>query len=150
MANDFPYPLTTVGGLIVAPDGDILLVKSWKWLGCYSMPGGKVEKGETREAAFVREVKEETGLEVRDVQFAMAQDSIFSPEFYKPNHFVMNNFVARLAPGYGKKDVILNDEADEYVWVSPSEARNMSLNKEAYILLDWYLEHEGINRNRSL
>lgn len=134
-----PYPLTTVGGLIFASDGDILLVQSQKWIGCYSLPGGKVEKGETRQEAFIREIKEETGLDLIDCFFVMTQDSIFSSQFYKPNHFIMNDFIAKMAPHHRKEDVVLNDEAEKYLWVSPEKARQMSLNKEAYVLLDWFL-----------
>lgn len=141
MADDFPYPLATVGGLIVAPDGDILLVKSTKWIDCYSLPGGKIELGETREQAFIREIREETHLELGEVRYVMAQDSIFSPDFWTPRHFIMHDFVAQMAPNFHKEDVILNEEAEAFLWVPPSEARKMHLNREAYILLDWYLEH---------
>ena len=54
------YPLVTVGGFIVADDGDILLVRSKKWSNCFTCPGGKVELGETRQEAFIREMREET------------------------------------------------------------------------------------------
>lgn len=141
MKIDFPYPLATVGGLIAAPNGDILLVKSPKWIGCYALPGGKVELGETREQAFIREIKEETNLDLGEIRYAMAQDSIYSPEFWKPNHFIMHDFVAKVSPGCTKEDVILNEEAESYLWVHPRTARTMRLNREAYVLLDWYFQN---------
>lgn len=133
-------PVVTVGGFIVADDGAILLVQSNKWKDCYTCPGGKVELGETRQEAFVREVREETGLEVIDVRFALVHDSLFSDQYVHPNHFVMHDFVARLAPGFTKESVVLNDEAHGYLWVRPHEARTLVLSRETYVLLDWYLE----------
>ena len=47
---------------IIIRDNKILLARHWDG---YSMIGGGVEKGESLEDAFVREVKEETGLDVR-------------------------------------------------------------------------------------
>ena len=45
---------------VIIKDGKILLTRQW---GGYSIVGGGVDKGETLEEAFTREVKEETGLE---------------------------------------------------------------------------------------
>ena len=70
----------------------------------------------------------------------MVHDSLFSDQYTKPSHFVMNDFVARLAPGFTKESVILNEEADAYVWVSPEEACRMMLSRETCLLLDWYVE----------
>lgn len=135
------YPIATVGALIVAEDGDILLIHSPKWRVEYTIPGGKVERGETREEALVREVFEETGLHIQDIRFAIVQDSIFSPEFLNSNHFIMNDYVANLAPQSSKDSVILNEEGERYLWIQPQKALNLKLNKELYILIDWYLEH---------
>ncbi|MBI2448697.1 NUDIX domain-containing protein, partial [Candidatus Pacearchaeota archaeon] len=38
--------------------------KNIPWKGMYTMPGGRLEKGETEKEALVREVKEETGYDV--------------------------------------------------------------------------------------
>ena len=74
-------PLVTVGGLIVAPDGEIFLATSNKWPGLYSLPGGKVELGETRKEAFIREVREETGLKIVNIRNCLVQECIFSEEY---------------------------------------------------------------------
>jgi 8-oxo-dGTP diphosphatase len=55
---------------IIIRDGLIVLVKRGKPSETYCVfPGGAVEKGETPEAAVVREVKEETGLEIEVKKF---------------------------------------------------------------------------------
>jgi 8-oxo-dGTP diphosphatase len=136
------YPLVTVGALIVADDGEILLVHSPKWNVGYTIPGGKLEKGETREQAVVREVFEETGLKVVDVCFALVQDSIFNPEFKKTNHFVMNDFIVRLAPQSSKDDVVLNEEGDHYIWIQPEKALELNLNRELYVLINHFIERD--------
>jgi dihydroneopterin aldolase len=134
-------PLITVGGLIIAPDGDILLVRSKKWSDLYSLPGGKVEWGETREEAFRREVWEETRLKLASVYFTIVQDCIFSPEFWQKRHFIMNDFIADLHPDCHKNQVILNDEAYEFIWINPKVADSLPLHRECRLLIHWYLDH---------
>ncbi len=40
-----------------------------KKIGYYDIPGGKIEEGETPEQTAIREMKEETGLKVRDLKY---------------------------------------------------------------------------------
>lgn len=134
-------PLLTVGGLIVASDGEILLVQSAKWHNLYSLPGGKVEIGETREEAFKREIWEETRLKIKNLHFAIVQESIFSEEFWQKKHFVMNDFIAELDPSCSKEDVKLNDEAFAFVWISPKQALGLPLHHACRVLIEWYLDH---------
>jgi dihydroneopterin aldolase len=148
-------PIVTVGALIVASDGDILLVRSKKWSDFYSLPGGKVEWGETREAAVRREILEETGLCcLADIKFAIVQDCIFSPLFWQKKHFVMNDFIAYLDPNCSKEAVHLNDEAYEYQWISPEQALLLPLHQECRFLIEWYLKQNekkgliGISHHR--
>ncbi|NIM21675.1 MAG: NUDIX domain-containing protein [Anaerolineales bacterium] len=56
----------TVAAIIEFPDNRILLVKRGTvvFRGYWALPGGRVDPGETVEQTVVREIKEETGLEV--------------------------------------------------------------------------------------
>ena len=56
----------TASALIINGEGKVLLVNHRK-LGVWLYPGGHVEEGETPDEAVVREVREETGLDVRIV-----------------------------------------------------------------------------------
>lgn len=60
----------TVAAIIEYPNSEILLVKRGTvvFLGYWALPGGKVDAGETVEQAVVREVREETGLNVEIVR----------------------------------------------------------------------------------
>jgi len=60
----------TVTAIIEFPDNKILLIKRGTvvFLGYWALPGGRVDAGETVEQAVVREVREETGLNVKIVR----------------------------------------------------------------------------------
>ncbi|UJW33230.1 NUDIX hydrolase [Saccharothrix sp. AJ9571] len=55
-----------VGGIALDEDGRLLLIRraNEPGAGLWSLPGGRVESGETDNDALVREMREETGLEV--------------------------------------------------------------------------------------
>ena len=125
-------PIVTVGALIHDPAGRFLVIRTHKWRDTYGVPGGKIDDGETMEAALVREIREETGLAVRDAHFVLAQDCVYSPEFYKRAHFVLLNFTCHCDGGA----VTLNDEAQSYLWVTPAEARELPLNSFTRVLVD--------------
>lgn len=125
-------PVITVGALILNESGQVLLVRTHKWSDLWGIPGGKTKWGEDSETALRREIKEETGLDIVDLEFILVQDCIHSPEFYRDAHFVLLNYTA-LAMGQPK--VILNDEAREFTWVSLKEALAMPINEPTRVLL---------------
>jgi len=137
------FPIVTVGGLLRDETGDVLLVKTWKWSGLWGIPGGKVEYGETLEAAFLRETMEETGLRALTPKMVMVQDAIEHPEFHRPMHFVLINYIANIEGTHPQ--VSLNDEAHEYLWIPLKEALNMPLNGPTRALVEKAMELETMS-----
>lgn len=114
--QQFPEP--TCGALIFNPENKIFLMKSHKWNGKYVIPGGHVELGETLEETLIREVKEETGLDIFDIKFLNFQEFIFDPAFWKKRHFIFFDFACKT----NSTKVKLNSEGQEFVWVSVEDA----------------------------
>lgn len=140
------YPITTVGALILNEEGALLLIKTHKWQHRYGLPGGKIEMGESAEAALLREIKEETNLDVESIEFLLYQDCIYSEEFYKPKHFIFLNFQCQaIAPIH----VVLNEEAQEYLWIMPEEALNFNLNSPTRLLIETYLEKNAYIQSKN-
>ena len=69
--NNGARPAVTVGVYIINNDGKIFLMRSPKWSDKLVPPGGHIESGETVVAAAIREVKEEVGLDIANVEFWM-------------------------------------------------------------------------------
>ena len=134
--QQFPEP--TVGIFIFNPAGEILLLESHKWPRAYVVPGGHVELGERLEEAAVREAKEETGLDVYDLKFINFQQFIYDPAFWKRRHFIFFDFAAKTE----ETDVVLNDEAQKYIWVRPEAALDLQLDSYTKNSIEIYLNQK--------
>ena len=139
-----PIPVSTVGALIFNSSDEVLMIRTHKWSNKWGIPGGKIKWGETSEAALRREIKEETDLKVKDIKFVLVQDCIHSKEFYHDAHFVLLNYTCLCA---GKNpNVKLNDEGQEFRWLSLAEAKKLKLNKPTKVLIDAVLKSKIQNR----
>lgn len=105
MRREYPSaPIPGVGALIIK-DGFVLLVKRGHepGKGLWSIPGGLVELGETVRQAVVREVKEETGLDVEVERLLEVGDVIVNDEAGGVKyHYVMINFLVKVVGGVVK------------------------------------------------
>jgi len=101
-----------VSGLIVR-DGRVLLVRRGKepFKGCWSLPGGGVEPGETLRDAVRREILEETGFEVDVGGLAGYR------EYFEPLHHVVLAFNVDVTGG----EMCAGDDATDCEFVDPDE-----------------------------
>lgn len=130
------YPEPTVGALILNRNGELFLMRSHKWRDNYVMPGGHIELGERVEEALRREIKEETALDIYDVQFLGFQEFVYDEAFWKRRHFIFFDYVCRT----DSVDVSLNDEAEEYVWVTPEAALGLPIEPYTRDAIEIYLQ----------
>jgi 8-oxo-dGTP diphosphatase len=96
-------------------DGKILLVRRARspGKGVYSLPGGRVEFGESLHTALHREVDEETALQIEIVGLAGWREVL--PANGGGGHYVIMSFAAR----WTGKEPVLNDEHDDFKWLAP-------------------------------
>ena len=105
------------GAFIKRKDNSILVVKRKKddFLGgLYEVPGGGVEIGETIIEGLIREVKEETNLDVMNILAYVSSFDYASKNGYNARQF---NFVVEVDES---KEIILT-EHDSYDWVKPED-----------------------------
>ena len=81
--------------------------------GFYSLPGGRVEFGETLHAAVHREITEETALTIEIAGLAAWREVM--PTAEGGGHFVILSFAAHWSAG----EPVLNEERDDCQWLAP-------------------------------
>lgn len=118
MPDNRRYPQRPVLGIgaLIFERGRILLVERGKepLKGYWSLPGGVLEIGETLEQGIIREVREETGLEVEPLKMLevferIIRDSQGAPEY----HYVLIDYVCRVTGG----SLRAADDASRVAWV---------------------------------
>jgi 8-oxo-dGTP diphosphatase len=123
-----PAPEVAVGAVAVRDDA-LLVVRRGRGpaAGEWSVPGGRVEPGETLHAAVVREVLEETGLEVvvdRFLGWVERIDDAF--------HFVILDFAVT---ALDDTMPVAGDDAAEVSWVPLGEVSELRLVDGLYDFL---------------
>ena len=76
--REYPQrPIVGLGAAILSPQGIVLIKRgNPPRLGAWSLPGGAQDLGETVKEGIIREVKEETGLDVKVLEIIDVVDSI--------------------------------------------------------------------------
>ena len=120
-------PIVGVGAVVVC-DGKILLEKrkNEPGKGKWSIPGGLVELGEGVEQTVIREVREETGLEVGKPELVDVVDNVVRDENGEVKyHFVIIDYFVKLKGGTMKA----MSDAEELRWVTFDEMEQYDLTK---------------------
>jgi len=111
-----------VGAVIRDGAGRLLLIKRGHepGKGQWSIPGGRVEAGESDAAAIVREVREETGLVVVAGRLI---GSVRRPAGGDGGVFDIRDYAAAVTGGA----LVPGDDADDAVWAGPAELATLPL-----------------------
>lgn len=101
---------------VIKRDNEIFITRRGygEFINMWEFPGGKIEKGETREEALHREIKEELELEIKNLEFLTTIDYD-----YESFHLTMHCFICEVAGGNLK----LNAHND-VKWVHVNELKN--------------------------
>ena len=104
-------------------DGNILLVRRARSpaKGFYSLPGGRVEFGESLQSALHREVDEETALKIEILGLAGWREIL--PATGGGGHYLIMSFAARWIANKPQ----LNDEHDDFRWLAPDALGDLNL-----------------------
>jgi 8-oxo-dGTP diphosphatase len=119
IVREFPeVPLVGVGAVVV-DNGRVLLVRRGRepLKGHWSLPGGLIEVGESLHEGIMREVREETGLEVEPVELIELLDRIHRDGDRIRYHYVIADYICRVKGG----DLKASSDADAVRWVKRAD-----------------------------
>ncbi|USQ96413.1 NUDIX hydrolase [Caulobacter sp. RL271] len=121
------HPVPTVG-VVCLKGSEVLLIRRGQppRLNQWSLPGGRLEWGETLAVAALRELKEETGVEAELMGLLDVVDGVFParPGGEITRHYVMIDYAA----GWTSGEPVAGDDA--------ADARFVTLD-EAMALVEW-------------
>ena len=112
-----------VGAIVLRADGAVLLVQRARppLAGTWSLPGGKVEAGETLAEAVVREVREETGLLVEAGEVVDVVRLASEGQAYEIHEIACTELGGRLSAG---------DDASAARWARPEDLAGLGVTLE--------------------
>lgn len=115
-------PVPAAGIVVIRGDSEVLLIRRGKppYQGEWSIPGGKIEYGETTSEAALRELMEETGIKAEIVGLIDVIDSIGQREKGQPGdwHYLLVDYAARWVSG----EPVAQDDVDEAAFFPLDEA----------------------------
>jgi 8-oxo-dGTP diphosphatase len=108
--------LLVVACALVDSDGRILLAQrpeGKSMSGLWEFPGGKLDEGETPEAALIRELREELSIEIRE---SCLSPLFFASHSYAKFHLLMPLYICRKWQGR-----VASAEGQALAWVRPEK-----------------------------
>lgn len=112
-------PGVGIGVIIENDKGEILVGKRLSaYSPWYSIPGGHLELGETFEAAAIKEVKEETGLDIKNLKVVAVTNNLKTYQS-SGKHYVSVNLHTKDFTGVPQN--LEPNKCEGWFWVSPQE-----------------------------
>lgn len=114
--NKFPTHIVAADGIVENERNEILLVKS-RDKNIWTIPGGQVEVGENLIDAVVREIKEESGIDVSVSKLVCISSNTCTYEGYNGFEMVPTKVMFGFVCTYIGGELCVSDETSESCWV---------------------------------
>lgn len=145
MAREYPdRPIVGVGGVVVQ-EGAVLLVQraADPLKGRWTLPGGAVELGETLTEALARELREETGLEVKIIDLVEVFERIHREAEGPPRyHYVLIDYLCVPVGG----TACAGSDVAAVAWARPEEFPRYQLTEKTAAVIAKALEMYAVRR----
>lgn len=119
-----------LGGVIAREDGNILILQRNDneeiYPGLWELPSGKKEAFETSEQCLIREIKEETGLEIEILE----PISVFDYQSEKEASIKFSTQINFLVRQTDQSEVELSEEHQNSAWITESEMNDYNISDE--------------------
>ncbi|TQF04229.1 NUDIX domain-containing protein [Kitasatospora acidiphila] len=137
-----PNRLVVAASAVVTDDEGRILLQRRTDNGLYALPGGTMDLGESLPGTAVREVREETGLEVEITGLVGT--------YTDPRHVIAYSdgevrqqfnvcFTARIVGG----ELRISDESTDLKFVAPGDLSDLSMHHTQQLRLRHFLEHRA-------
>jgi 8-oxo-dGTP diphosphatase len=148
MSNSRNRPKVGVGVIIVNHEGKVLIGKrKGTHAPYYSIPGGKLDLGETFEEGAKREIKEETDLDIKNPEVIAVTNNL---ETYRREGLHYISIIVLVQDFSGELKIMEPEKCAGWLWVDPKnlplphfEASQMAVT--CYLEKRFYKKFESIN-----
>ena len=127
--------IVALKAIIYNEDGKILTIRRSKTAGrralTWDLPGGNLEFGEVLKDSILREIKEETGIEVEELLILNTSEGFDSPNAFR----VTICYTAKAKT----TEVILSYEHDDFKWVTPEEFTKLDIYEPHRKLVEHFM-----------
>lgn len=141
-------PVGAVGALVVNENNEVLLVRRARdpGKGMFGLPGGFIDRDETAEDALIREVREETQLEIRDIRLTLTY----------PNHYQYGGITVPVLDLFFECQVVdpsvielVDGELAGYCWTNPTDDQlsQMAFESNRRAIQHWIARKSGQSHN---
>ena len=136
----YPRFPVVAASAVVLREGQILMIRRSNEpnKGMWSIPGGRVELGETVYEAVQREVFEECNIEIEILRLLNVGDNIIQDDEGRVKyHYILVDFLAEYKCG----EITAQSDAEEYRWVTTKELHRLDIAPQLRTLLMQTMSH---------